>query len=252
MDMGIILGSGLTAMNEILNELCAFEYGDIPHLPVSSAPGHQGILRYGFIGEKYVLMFCGRLHYYEGHAMWQVSYPMRIMQALHVPTVIVTAAAGGLNTEYMSGDLVMVTDHLNLMPDNPLRGLTDPRLGARFPDMTTAYDPTWQQRLLSAAQRAGIHLKSGVYAGLQGPSLETQAECAFLRSAGADLVGMSVVPEVITGVQAGIRMAAVCIVSNMAWHPGDSNPSTVSEILATADSAVPHLASLLKTYCSAS
>lgn len=249
-DMGIILGSGLTAMNTILNEQCSFQYRDIPHLPVSGAPGHEGILRYGVIGEKSVLMFCGRLHYYEGYPMWHVAYPVRIMQALEVARAIVTAAAGGLNMEYLAGDLVLVTDHLNLMPDNPLRGLEDPRLGERFPDMTTAYNPAWRQRLLDGAQTAGIKLKTGTYAGLQGPSLETQAECAFLRSIGADLVGMSLVPEIITGVQAGIPMAAVCIVSNMAWHPGDTNPSTVPEILATAEAAAPMLASLINISCS--
>jgi purine-nucleoside phosphorylase len=245
-DGGMILGSGLTAMNEILDEEYAIPYGEIPHLRVSGAPGHEGVLRYGSIGNKQVLMFCGRLHYYEGYPMWQVSYPIRIMQALEVQQVIVTAAAGGLNTDFSAGDLVLITDHINLMPDNPLRGLVDPRMGERFPDMTTAYDQTWQDLLLTAARTIGMDLKTGIYAGLQGPSLETQAECAFLRSAGADLVGMSVVPEVIAGVQAGIRMSAICIVSNMAWHPGDLNPSTVPEILATADAAVPRLTALIK------
>lgn len=246
-DAGIILGSGLAVMNEILDEEYAIPYGEIPHLRVSGSPGHEGMLRYGAIANKQVLMFCGRLHYYEGYPMWQVSYPIRIMQALGVPQVIVTAAAGGLNADFTSGDLVIVTDHINLMPDNPLRGLVDSRMGERFPDMTTAYDQSWQQLFKAASQAIGIDLKNGVYAGLQGPSLETQAECAFLRNVGADLVGMSVVPEVITGVQAGIRMSAICIVSNMAWHPGDRNPSTVPEILATAEAAVPRLAALIKT-----
>lgn len=249
-DVGIILGSGLAAMDAIIDVKVSIDYAEIPHLPHTGAPGHKGVLKYGKIGTCDVLMFCGRLHYYEGHPMWMVPYPVRVMQSLGVPRIVVTAAVGGLNTALAPGDLILITDHINLMPDNPLRGLVDPDLGERFPDMTNAYDPDLSLRLRSAAQSAGINLTSGVYASLQGPSLETQAECRFLQLMGADVVGMSVVPEVIAGVQAGILMAAICIVSNRALHPGDPTPSTVAEILSTADAAVPRLASLLKVFCS--
>lgn len=248
-DIGIILGSGLAAMDAIIDVSVSVDYAEIPHLPHTGAPGHKGVLKYGKIGTCDVLMFCGRLHYYEGHPMWMVSYPLRIMQALAVSRTIVTAAVGSLNPALAPGDLVLITDHINLMPDNPLRGLVDPDLGERFPDMTNAYDRDMSLRLRSSAQTVGITLKSAVYASLQGPSLETQAECRFLQLAGADVVGMSVVPEVITGVQAAIRMAAICIVSNRALHPGDPTPSTVAEILSTADAAVPRLATLLKAFC---
>lgn len=250
-DLAIILGSGLNAVQEILEEQISIRYADIPHMPVSSAPGHEGVLRYGRIGTRRVLMFCGRIHFYEGFQMWQVVYPIRILQALQVPELIITAAVGGLNQDLQPGDLVLLSDHINFMPDNPLRGLIDNQLGERFPDMTVAYSPGLRHQLVEVAQELGIALKSGVYVALQGPSLETQAECAFLKLAGADVVGMSVVPEVITGVQAGIKVAAVCVVSNMAWHPEDQNPSTVENILATAALAGSAMARLIKASCSA-
>jgi purine-nucleoside phosphorylase len=174
-----------------------------------------------------VLMFCGRLHYYEGYPMWRVAYPMRILQALEVKSALLTAAAGGLREDLKVGDLVLIRDHISLMPDNPLRGIIDPKLGDRFPDLTVAYNHAFASELKSAANREQIDLKEGVYAGLQGPSLETQAECNFLRFAGGDIVGMSIIPEVIIGVQAGIRMAALCVVSNLAWHPESLAPSKV-------------------------
>jgi purine-nucleoside phosphorylase len=207
-------------------------------------------LKYGKIGGTRALVFCGRLHYYEGFEMWQVSYPVRIMQMLGVSRAITTAAAGGLNDTYQPGDLVLLRDHLNFMPDNPLRGLSDPRLGLRFPDMTQAYDRNWCDHILKAAETEEIGLSRGVYVSLMGPSLETQAECGFLRQAGADLVGMSVVPETITAVQAGIRMAAICIVSNLAWHPGQDIRADVMEILGTADAATPRLIRIIRASCS--
>lgn len=249
-DLAIILGSGLGAVQNILDEEVSIRYSQIPHMPLSSAPGHEGVLRYGRIGSKRVLMFCGRIHYYEGFQMWQVVYPIRILQALQVQELIITAAVGGLNQDLRPGDLVVLTDHINLMPDNPLRGLVDDQLGERFPDMTVAYDPDLRSHLAAVADELGMVLKTGVYAALQGPSLETQAECAFLRQAGADVVGMSVVPEVITGVQARMRIAGVCVVSNMALHPGDQSPSTVENILATAAHAGDAMAVLIKGSCS--
>lgn len=249
-DLAIILGSGLNAIQEILEEKVAIRYAEIPHMPVSSAPGHEGVLRYGRIGNKRVLMFCGRIHYYEGFPMWQVVYPIRILQALHVPELIITAAVGGLNQDLQPGDLVMLTDHINLMPDNPLKGLVDNQLGERFPDLTVAYSPELRRQLAEVSDKLGIALKSGVYVAVQGPSLETQAECVFLKQAGGDVVGMSVVPEVITGVQAGMRVSAICVVSNMALHPGDQTPSTVENILATAALAGSKMAGLIKASCS--
>jgi len=249
-DTAMILGSGLGATDEILDDFIEIPYSKIPHLAQSGAPGHQGVLKYGNIGAARVLMFCGRLHYYEGYPMWQVSYPVRILQALRVPRAIVTAAVGALSDSFAPGDLVLVRDHINLLPENPLRGVVDPRLGERFPDLTMAYHPKWSGHILETAETQGIQLKSGVYAALMGPSLETQAECEFLRSIGADLVGMSVVPEIIVGVQAGIRMTAVCIVSNMAWHAGVPIKATVAEILATAGAQVPKLTKLIRASCS--
>ena len=250
-DTGMILGSGLGATDEILDTTIEIPYSKIPFLAQSGAPGHKGVLKYGDIGGMKALLFCGRLHYYEGYPMWQVSYPVRILQALRTPRAITTAAVGGLSDQMHPGDMVLITDHINLMPENPLRGVVDPRLGDRFPDLTRAYDPEWSAFLRKTADEQGITLKSGVYAALMGPSLETQAECGSLRAVGADVVGMSVVPEVITGVQAGIRMAAICIVSNRAWHGGVPMQSGVEEILAMAASRSQILATLLRASCSA-
>jgi purine-nucleoside phosphorylase len=249
-DIGVILGSGLDKVYASLKEQVSIQYSQIAHMTETTAPGHSGVLRYGTIGEKRVLMFCGRFHYYEGHPMWRVVYPVRIMQAWGVRRVLVTAAAGGLNDAYRTGDLVLVTDHINLMPDNPLRGMTDSRLGERFPDMTNAYDIEWRQEILDLARETNITLRTGVYAALQGPSYETQAECELLRRAGADLVGMSVVPEIIAGVQAGIRMAAVCVISNMAWHAGTPQPTSAEQVLQQANASAEKLALLISEVCS--
>lgn len=250
-DVGVVLGSGLTAVQDLLEETVSIPYCEIPHMPVSGAPGHEGVLRYGKIANRKVLMFCGRLHFYEGLPMWRITYPMRILQALQVKSSILTAAAGGLQEDLKVGDLVLIRDHISLMTDNPLRGIIDSKLGERFPDLTTAYNPSLAEELKIAASLQGIELKPGVYVGLPGPSLETQAECNFLRLVGGDVVGMSVIPEVIVGVQAGIRMAAMSIVSNLAWHPGDLAPSKVDEILETAAVASVRISSVLQCWCSA-
>jgi purine-nucleoside phosphorylase len=213
-------------------------------MPASGAPGHRGAVIYGTLGGKNVLVFSGRSHYYEGYALWQVSFSMRIMQALGVPRALVTAASGGLADHLETGDLMLVTDHLNFLPDHPLRGISDPRLGERFVAMSNAYDEEWGQSLIDSATDLGIQLRSGVYACVPGPSLETQAECRWLRDAGAHVVGMSIVPEVIVGVQAGIRMAAIATVANMAWHPGGEDAS-VPEILAASARAAEHVKTLL-------
>ena len=194
-DLGIILGSGLDEVHAMMEDQMSLEYASIPHMTGTTAPGHTGMLRFGRIGEKQVLVFCGRFHYYEGHPMWRVVYPVRIIQALGVPRILVTAAAGGLNDTYTTGDLVLVNDHINLMPDNPLRGLSDPRLGDRFRDMTDGYDKEWRHQIMSIAADLGITLKTGIYAGLQGPNLETQAECDFLRRVGADLLSVGGKPR---------------------------------------------------------
>jgi purine-nucleoside phosphorylase len=251
-DIGLILGSGLTAVEDLLVGQIEITYADIPHLRPSGAPGHHGILRYGKLGDLQALIFSGRLHYYEGYSMSEVTYPMRIMQALEVPRVLITAAVGGLNADLAAGDIVAITDHINLMPENPLRGLSDPRLGERFPDLSDAYSQEWRDALLSSAQEHGIPLKTGIYAGLAGPSLETQAECEFLRRAGADVVGMSVIPEVVVGVQAGMQIAAFCVVTNMSWHPGTRTGAAVADILEMAGSTTLKLRQLIAAFFFAS
>lgn len=240
-DTALILGSGLSAVADILDARVEIPYAQIPHMVPSGVTGHRGTLVYGTIGTSHVLAFCGRLHHYEGHPMAQVAYPVRILQALSVPRCLLTAAAGGIHPDYAAGDLVLVTDHINLMSENPLRGPHDPELGERFPDMSDAYSGALCAEILAVADALRIKVHKGIYAGLGGPNLETPAEYGFLRTIGADLVGMSVVPEVIVGAQAGIAMAAICVVSNLVPPEHPIVATTIADVIRTVERSVPKL-----------
>lgn len=248
-DVGIILGSGLSDVGREIDDAISIPYPEIPYMPASGAPGHEGVLRYSRMGAHRVLVFSGRLHFYEGYPMWQVAYPVRILQALGVPRLLTTAAVGGLSDKVKQGDLMLLTDHLNLMPDNPLRGFPDPRLGDRFPDLSGVYDQKWGAKIMEKANTQGIPLKTGIYAGLAGPSFETQAECAMLRQMGADVVGMSIIPEVIVAAQAGIRVSACCVVANMAWHPETPVGMTAEEVLMSVREVTGKFSALIRTCC---
>jgi purine-nucleoside phosphorylase len=214
--VGLILGSGLGAFADTLGDLVKLPYSELPHLPTSRVVGHAGNLCFGTVGDVPVVCMQGRIHLYEGHSIAEVVHGARTMARLGVHTVLVTNAAGGLVPEWEAGDLMRVTDHLNLTGMNPLIGPNEDALGTRFPDMSQAYDAELGQALVSVAAAAGIALREGVYAALLGPTYETPAEVRMLRGLGAHAVGMSTVPEVIALRHMGVRVGALSCVTNLA------------------------------------
>lgn len=214
--LGMVLGSGLGDFAETLKHSVTIDYRDIPHFPVSGVEGHAGRLVVGELSGVTIAAMQGRVHFYEGHDLVKVTYPIRSLILLGAKNLIITNAAGGVNTDYRAGDLVLISDHLNLFPEGPLRGGHDDRLGPRFPDMTHAYAPELREVAKRAAAKLGIKLKEGVYAGLPGPSYETPAEVRMLRTLGADLVGMSTVPEVVVANHQGAKVLGISCVTNQA------------------------------------
>jgi purine-nucleoside phosphorylase len=214
--VGVVLGSGLGAFADGLGDLVKVPYETLPHLPASRVVGHAGNLCFGRVGEVPVVCMQGRVHAYEGHPIWQVVHGVRTMARLGVSCVLITNAAGGLEAGWSAGDLMIITDHLNLMYQHPLLGPNDDSLGTRFPDMTNAYDPTLRAQLAEVSKAEGLPLREGVYAGLPGPSYETPAEIRMLRVLGAQAVGMSTVPEVIALRHMRMRVAALSCITNMA------------------------------------
>lgn len=214
--VGVVLGSGLGAFAESLSGCLALPYAEIPHFPQSSVEGHAGQLVVGHVGQTPVAVMSGRVHFYEGYSMAQVVFPVRVLAALGVQSLLVTNAAGAVNPAFSPGELMVITDHLNLTGDNPLRGHNDERLGSRFPDMSTVYGTEGQRALHDSAKAAGATLREGVYAGLSGPSYETPAEIRMLRTLGASAVGMSTVAEVIAARHAGLRVAGLSVLTNHA------------------------------------
>lgn len=215
-ELGVILGSGLGAFADLVEEKVVIPYQDIPHFPVSTVEGHAGQLVFGKVQGRPVVVMQGRFHYYEGYTMQEVTFPIRVMQVLGVKGLIVTNAAGGINAAFSSGELVLIKDHLNLMGDNPLRGANLSNLGPRFPDMSEGYNSEWRQKALAIAKELGINPQEGVYVAVSGPSYETPAEIRYMRTIGADMVGMSTVPEVIVANHGGMRVLGISCVTNMA------------------------------------
>lgn len=230
-DTGIILGSGMHAISDKFNKILSIPYGDIPHLIPTGIKSHKGELIYAESNGKLLLIFAGRIHYYEGHEMRQVAYPVRIIKAMGAKTLLTTGAAGGLNPDYSEGDIVLLTDHINLMPDNPLRGPNDSRLGLRFPDMSEPYAMSHVETIQTIAEKLGVTVHTGVYASLPGPSLETRAEYSYLHTIGADLVAMSIVPEVIAAVHAGLDVVGLCIVSNVCYPIDQITETTIDRVI---------------------
>jgi purine-nucleoside phosphorylase len=214
--VGVVLGSGLGSFADGLSELVKVPYGELPHLPPSNVAGHAGNLCFGLASGVQTVCMQGRVHYYEGHPMWQVVHGVRVMARLGVTCVLLTNAAGGLESSWSAGDLMVVTDHLNLMHDHPLIGPNDDALGTRFPDMTNAYDSELRRQLHTVAKVESIPLRDGVYAGLTGPAYETPAEVRMLLRLGAHAVGMSTVPEVIALRHMRVRVAALSCITNLA------------------------------------
>lgn len=228
--IGLILGSGLGGIAEVIEDKHVIPYGEIPHFVCSTAPGHKGQFVAGRFGGKPVICMQGRLHFYEGHALSDIIFPVRVMKQLGVTSLIVTNAAGGINTSFQVGDLMLIEDHINFMGTNPLIGPNDASFGPRFCDMTYTYTPALRQAAQEAAQTLGLTLQKGVYLGCTGPSYETPAEIRAFRTLGADAVGMSTVPEVIAASHCGLQVLAFSLITNMAAGILDQ-PLTEEEVI---------------------
>lgn len=244
-EVAIILGTGLGALGEAISVDCAIPYGEIPGFPLSTVESHSGRLLLGTLAGRRVVAMQGRFHRYEGYALQQVTFPVRVMRALGAGVLVVSNACGGIRADWAPGDLMCIADHINLLGDNPLVGPHHAEWGARFPDMSAPYDPALRASAQEVARAAGITLREGVYAAVMGPNLETRAEYAMLRAVGADVVGMSTVPEVIVAVQAGFRVLGLSIITD-ACVPETLEPASLDRILAVAATAEPKLTTLVQ------
>ena len=243
-DMAVVLGSGLAELGNMLQDKTVVDYQDIPDFPKPTVMGHGGQLLCGKVGGKTIYAFSGRFHFYEGHEPWTVVRYVRVLGELGVPTLILTNASGGVNTSFSAGDLMLITDHINLMGFNPLRGANYDPWGPRFPDMSEAYDKEYRELALKVAADQGITLRQGIYCGLAGPNYETPAEIRMLRSLGADAVGMSTVPEALAARHMGIRVLGISCVTNMAAGVLDQK-LTHEEVFATGKLAEKKFSALL-------
>jgi purine-nucleoside phosphorylase len=243
--VAVILGTGLGGLAERIEVETSVPYTEIPHFPLSTVESHSGRLLFGRLGGKPVVAMQGRFHLYEGYTPQQVSFPVRVMRALGAETLVVSNACGGMNPLWTPGDLVLLTDHINLLGDNPLVGPNDDALGPRFPDMSAPYDEALQDLAISVALERGITLRRGVYVAVPGPNLETRAEYRMLRHLGADVVGMSTVPEVIVAVHGGMRVMGVSIITD-ACLPDALEVADIGRIIATAREAEPRLTALVE------
>jgi len=243
--IGMVLGTGLGGLADRIRAAVIIPYEEIPHFPVSTVASHMGRMIFGSLGGKAVMAMQGRFHYYEGYESREVTFPVRVMAAMGMKTLIISNAAGGLNPIFHAGDLVLIHDHINLTGQNPLRGENIDEWGPRFPDMTEPYSRKLIKLAEKAASDLGIEVHRGVYVGVTGPSMETAAETRFLRSIGGDAVGMSTIPEVIVAVHAGIRVLGISVITNVNL-PDDYRPAPIEQVIATAKRAEPQLVGLVE------
>ncbi len=243
--IGLILGSGLGDLADQVQAPVHVPYREIPHFPVSTAPGHAGRLVLGYLEGKPVVAMQGRIHFYEGYTMEQVIFPVRVMRALGIETLIVTCAAGGLNPAFSAGDLMLITDHINTMGQDPLRGPNEEQLGPRFPAIVGAYTPELRELALDTAREIGISLQQGVYTAISGPSFNTSAELRMLQRLGGDAVGMSTVPEVIAARHMGLKVLGIACITDMAL-PDAPVVLTHEEVLETAERTKPVFQKLVR------
>jgi purine-nucleoside phosphorylase len=244
-DVAVILGTGLGALADELKADVTIPYADIPGFSRPTVETHAGRLLFGTLGRTRVAMMQGRLHRYEGYTLQQVAFPVRVLRALGAKTMIVSNVSGGMHPLWSTGDLVLISDHINLLGDNPLAGPNDDAEGPRFPDMSAAYDPELRQLARDVALEHKIVLREGVYVAVPGPNLETRAEYRMLRALGADVVGMSTVPEVITAVHQGMRVLGLSIITDNCL-PDALEPTSVEKIVAVARGAEPKLATVVR------
>jgi len=243
---GIVLGTGLGNLTDDIQVTASIDYEDIPHFARSTVQSHKGQLIFGHLGNHPVVVMAGRFHYYEGWTMQQVTFPLRVLKFLGIERLVITNVSGGVNPHLLAGDLVVVRDHINLLPDNPLRGENDERLGPRFPDLLHTYDADLRQRAMEIARAKGIRVMEGVYSALQGPNLETPAEYTMLNRLGSDCTGMSSIPEVLVARHMDMPVLMISLVSNVSFPASAIRVTTVEEVIATARAAEPKMRLLIR------
>ncbi len=239
-EIGLVLGSGLGGLSELFEVKGKIKYSEIPNFPVSTVKGHPGELVYGEKEGKRIAVLAGRFHYYEGYSMKEITFPIRVLALWGVKKLIITNAAGGVNPRFRPGDIMLIEDHINLLPENPLRGPNIDAFGPRFPSLHDVYSRELRGKAEEAALKAGVSLRRGVYVALQGPDLETPAEYSFVRTIGGDAVGMSTVPEVIVANHMGVKVLGFSIITNLA-NPYSPRPTTHEEVLEVAGVATEKL-----------
>ena len=244
-EYGIILGTGLGRLADSIQKDVVIPYEEIPHFPVSTVEAHAGKLIIGTLAGKKVMAMQGRFHYYEGYSMQQIAFPVRVMKFMNIGTLIVSNACGGINPLYKPGTIMVITDHINLLANNPLIGPNDNRIGLRFPDMSEPYSQVLIDLISKIAIDNKIHIERGVYASMSGPCLETRAEYRMLKTLGADVIGMSTVPEVIAAVHAGLKVLGLSVVTDSCL-PDALEPADLKKIIAVADKAEPVLVKLIE------
>jgi purine-nucleoside phosphorylase len=245
-DIGVVLGTGLGNFVQYIEDAVSIPYTGIPYFPKATVEFHKGKLIYGKVGEKVVLVMQGRFHYYEGYSMQEITFPIRVMKSLGIRKLLLSNAAGGINPYFKKGDLVLIDDHINLQPGNPLRGENVDALGPRFPDMSAPYNVEINNILKKHIIEAGVDFKAGVYASVPGPNLETRAEYRYLRHIGADMVGMSTVPEVIVANHMSLPCAAISVITDEC-DPDNLKAVNIQEIIEVANAADKRLSPILKT-----
>jgi len=245
--IGIVLGTGLGALADEIEKEQVFSYKDLPHFPLSTVEFHAGNLIFGKISDQNIVAMQGRFHYYEGYTMKQITYPIRVMRELGVETLMVSNAAGGINSLFRASDIMVIVDHINLLGDNPLIGQNDDKLGPRFPDMSEPYNFEYIKLIEEIAIEERIRVQKGVFSAMTGPSLETRAEYRLLRIIGADVIGMSTVPEVIVAVHAGMKVLGMSVVTDECF-PDALKPINIDEIIRHAKEAEPKLTTLMKRF----
>lgn len=248
-EIAIILGTGLGELIDHIDDKEIIDYKDIPYFPVSTVEGHSGRLIFGFLGGKRIMAMQGRFHYYEGYDMKEVTFPVRVMQNLGVKRLFVSNAAGGMNKEFVVGDIMIITDHINLFPENPLRGKNYDELGTRFPSMTEAYSQKLIELADKVAAEESIRVMHGVYVGTPGPTFETPAEYEYFRVIGGDAVGMSTVPEVIVANHAGMEVFGVSVITDLGGKDIKEVP-THEEVQKAALKAQPNMTAMIKSMLS--
>ncbi len=244
-DLAIVFGSGLSS-EDLFDEIdISIRYSDIPNFPVSTVANHKGELVIGKRKSKGIYLFSGRFHYYEGYSAKEITFPIRVLQLLGIKQLILTNAAGGINPDINAGDIILIKDHINMIPDHPLRGKNIDEFGPRFPDMSNAYDSEFRDQIKKIAKRQSYNIKEGVYLALQGPSLETPAEYTMIYRVGADLIGMSTVFETIAAVHGGIKVGGFSMVSNECYPPERIKKTTHQDVVNTVKKSEPVLINLL-------